>query len=170
MSAPITLFGKQNVFNIDDLKKEKSIDAIYKVYETCLDKFEDIDSETFNIFSFTEKVGRQNSFILIATHLFLKWDAFDLYVDVGSYAAFISKIAFGYRKANPYHNDIHAADVTQMCNVFLTKGEASKIFKLETKDIFALILSALCHDLKHPGLSNSYHINSRSKLAIRYND
>ena len=37
-------------------------------------------------------------------------------------------------------------------------------------DCLALLLSALCHDLEHPGLTNSYHVATRSPLALRYHD
>jgi len=35
---------------------------------------------------------------------------------------------------------------------------------------FALMLASLSHDLKHPGNTNLFEINSQSKLAIRYSD
>ena len=37
-------------------------------------------------------------------------------------------------------------------------------------DCLALLLSAMCHDLEHPGLTNSYHVATRSPLALRYHD
>ncbi|ETO23537.1 3'5'-cyclic nucleotide phosphodiesterase family protein, partial [Reticulomyxa filosa] len=37
-------------------------------------------------------------------------------------------------------------------------------------DVFTTFISALCHDVEHPGLTNAYHINSQSDLALRYND
>lgn len=37
-------------------------------------------------------------------------------------------------------------------------------------DISSYILAACCHDLEHPGLSNLFLIESRHKLALRYND
>ncbi|KAL6078220.1 High affinity cAMP-specific and IBMX-insensitive 3',5'-cyclic phosphodiesterase 9A [Balamuthia mandrillaris] len=39
--------------------------------------------------------------------------------------------------------------------------------KLET---LALLVAALCHDLDHPGLSNQYHINAVTSLALLYNN
>ena len=37
-------------------------------------------------------------------------------------------------------------------------------------DVLALMIGSLCHDLQHPGTNNTYQINSKSELAIRYND
>ena len=33
-----------------------------------------------------------------------------------------------------------------------------------------MIISAMGHDLGHPGLNNNYHINASSDLALTYND
>ena len=36
-------------------------------------------------------------------------------------------------------------------------------------DILSILVSAIIHDYKHPGLNNPYHINAKTKIAIRYN-
>jgi 3'5'-cyclic nucleotide phosphodiesterase len=41
---------------------------------------------------------------------------------------------------------------------------------LTSTEQLVLLVAALCHDLDHDGHSNSYHINSQSDLAQRYND
>jgi len=37
-------------------------------------------------------------------------------------------------------------------------------------DIFALLISGLCHDLQHPGLNNPHHVATLSDLSLKYND
>lgn len=41
---------------------------------------------------------------------------------------------------------------------------------LSSLNIFALVLSGLCHDTSHPGHTNPFAVASGSKLAMRYND
>eukprot|EP00960_Hanusia_phi_P070115 767240-Hanusia_phi.AAC.2 len=69
---------------------------------------------------------------------------------------------------NPYHNWFHAFDVTQTVYCMSLTGETYKT--LTDVEYFALIVSALCHDLEHPGVNNPFLVSSRSDLATLYND
>ncbi|PWA20391.1 hypothetical protein CCH79_00003811 [Gambusia affinis] len=69
---------------------------------------------------------------------------------------------------NPFHNFRHCFCVSQMmygmihlCNL---QG------KLTLTDLGILMTTAVCHDLDHPGYNNTYQINARTELAVRYND
>lgn len=37
-------------------------------------------------------------------------------------------------------------------------------------DVLSFVVSAIVHDFKHPGQTNSYHINKQTDLALIYND
>ncbi|KAI8483927.1 High affinity cAMP-specific and IBMX-insensitive 3',5'-cyclic phosphodiesterase 9A, partial [Branchiostoma belcheri] len=69
---------------------------------------------------------------------------------------------------NPFHNFRHCFCVTQMMYgmIYLCKLE-DKMSKL---DIGILMTACICHDLDHPGYNNTYQINARTELAVRYND
>ena len=41
---------------------------------------------------------------------------------------------------------------------------------LSSKELFIIMVSAVIHDVDHRGVSNTYLINSKSKLAAQYND
>ena len=69
---------------------------------------------------------------------------------------------------NPYHTYRHAIDVAQTC-ACMVKGFSASIW-LSDLDMFALYVSAIVHDLEHPGLNNVYQVNAGTPLAIRYND
>lgn len=70
--------------------------------------------------------------------------------------------------SNPYHNYFHIMDVTHSCFCIVTEFDGS--MWLNDIDIFALLISAIVHDLEHPGTNNLYQINASTPLAIRYND
>ena len=67
-----------------------------------------------------------------------------------------------------YHNHFHAVDVFQSCHVMVTGMEGSMF--LNELEVLTLLISALCHDLEHPGLNNNYQKNAMTDLALRYND
>eukprot|EP00932_Pfiesteria_piscicida_P018694 SRR837773.5546.p1 GENE.SRR837773.5546~~SRR837773.5546.p1 ORF type:complete len:163 (+),score=68.73 SRR837773.5546:2-490(+) len=41
---------------------------------------------------------------------------------------------------------------------------------LSNTDRFALVVSAVCHDMGHPGFNNPFLVETGSEIAIRYND
>ena len=55
----------------------------------------------------------------------------------------------GYHSSNPYHNGVHAADVTQAINCFLREPALRR--HLRPVETMAALLAAVCHDLDHPG-------------------
>lgn len=73
-----------------------------------------------------------------------------------------------YHRDAPYHNAIHAADVTQSTHYLLSATALENVFtSLET---LAAIFACAIHDVDHPGLTNQYLINTSSELALMYND
>ncbi|KAJ6650157.1 Calcium/calmodulin-dependent 3',5'-cyclic nucleotide phosphodiesterase 1 [Pseudolycoriella hygida] len=82
---------------------------------------------------------------------------------------FLGKIEEGYCKyKNPYHNNLHAADVAQTVHhVLFNLGLMHWLTDLE---IFATLLAALVHDYEHTGTTNNFHVMSGSDIAMLYND
>ena len=39
---------------------------------------------------------------------------------------------------------------------------------LSKRDLCILLTACICHDLDHPGYNNTYQINARTELAVRY--
>ncbi len=72
--------------------------------------FDDMKKLSFNIFIFTEKVGRKNSFTLMAWHMMATNNLLCL-IDSDKFSRFITDIYKGYRRDVAYHNDLHGADV-----------------------------------------------------------
>lgn len=84
-----------------------------------------------------------------------------------------------------YHNWRHAVDVTQsiyvfLCNVRLCPSSAgTREHQLETNsverllspfDALILLVSAIGHDVGHPGVNNAFLVSSNHQLASVYND
>jgi len=68
----------------------------------------------------------------------------------------------------PFHNFKHGFMVCQMMYGLIWLTDLQN--KLDDVDILILMVSAICHDLDHPGYNNAYQINARTELALRYND
>ncbi|XP_055599237.1 dual specificity calcium/calmodulin-dependent 3',5'-cyclic nucleotide phosphodiesterase 1-like [Uranotaenia lowii] len=82
---------------------------------------------------------------------------------------FLSRIEEGYcRFRNPYHNNLHAADVAQTVHHILC--QTGMMHWLTDLEIFATLLAALIHDYEHTGTTNNFHVMSGSDTAMLYND
>lgn len=83
-------------------------------------------------------------------------------------AHFLEAAELGYQRILPYHNWYHAVDVTH-CIYRLLHICCAESY-LSRAERFALLISAVCHDLGHPGLNNAFLIEASHELALRYND
>jgi 3'5'-cyclic nucleotide phosphodiesterase len=62
----------------------------------------------------------------------------------------------GYcRFKNPYHNNLHAADVAQTVHHVLC--QTGLMHWLTDLEIFATLVAALIHDYEHTGTTNNFH-------------
>ena len=81
--------------------------------------------------------------------------------------SFVSAIESKYKDV-PFHNLKHGVAVAQSAFYFIAVTEVGQC--LTSLQAFALLVSALCHDLDHPGHTNAFEVNSDSDLALIYND
>ncbi|CAF0948202.1 unnamed protein product [Rotaria sordida] len=68
----------------------------------------------------------------------------------------------------PYHNKAHGADVCQSMHVLLNASALDGVFT--ELEIMSAIFASAVHDVDHPGVTNQFLINTRSDLALMYND
>ncbi|DBA98108.1 hypothetical protein WJX77_006732 [Trebouxia sp. C0004] len=80
---------------------------------------------------------------------------------------FVRDIERAYN-SNPYHNNIHAADVTQTLGCFLANDDFAQ--KLTDLEVAAMIFATCIHDVGHPGVSNDFLVNTKNETALVYND
>ena len=131
--------------------------------------FNNIENQDFNIFELIKSVGRENILPVIGYYIFNRFGFYNI-LKYDKYENWCKKIAEGYIKANPYHTDLHAADITHTCLIYLKVGKVNKICKLSKNSKCALFLSCICHDYRHPGVNNNYLKETKNKIAIKYND
>jgi hypothetical protein len=132
----------------------------------------DFDIQDFDlpIFGLAEKYGENILLSIYAFKAFSQWDIFtSLGMNIQVFLRFVSAVADGY-KPNAYHNVLHAADVMQACHVFLSSSGLYQLSEMNQMHSSSLLLAALIHDYKHPGLNNSYLMLTGHKIAFRYND
>ncbi|KAL7535664.1 hypothetical protein ACHAWF_006526 [Thalassiosira exigua] len=94
-----------------------------------------------------------------------------LNIDPEKVCNFLREIEKRYVHDVPYHNNVHAADVTQTLHCllqFLGKDLLQSIY--DPLEVFSMLLAATFHDVAHPGTNNLFQKHSCSKHAMRYND
>lgn len=113
-------------------------------------------------------------------------------LDRTTFDLYMRAVQQGYRRDNPYHNSIHAADVTQAVAVMLRAAQRQG-WRFSMLEKFSLLLAAVVHDLAHPGLwlrgllhhwcvdwfthgigppglTNEFLANTNHRTALLYND
>eukprot|EP00002_Diphylleia_rotans_P024229 TRINITY_DN4776_c0_g2_i1.p1 TRINITY_DN4776_c0_g2~~TRINITY_DN4776_c0_g2_i1.p1 ORF type:complete len:782 (-),score=146.58 TRINITY_DN4776_c0_g2_i1:1336-3681(-) len=121
-------------------------------------------SETFNIFQFTD-----DDLVQMVPRMF---DDFGLLSEFKIKTETVFQFTRAARKrylSNPYHTFRHAVDVLQTCYIFLQRNPVFDQV-LSPLSRLALFISALGHDLEHPGVNNAFQINLITPLALLYND
>ncbi|XP_066512840.1 dual specificity calcium/calmodulin-dependent 3',5'-cyclic nucleotide phosphodiesterase 1C-like [Hoplias malabaricus] len=128
-----------------------------------------IDKWTFDVFALNESSG-DHALKFIFYELLTRYDLISRFkIPISALVSFVEALEVGYSKhKNPYHNLIHAADVTQTVHYLLLK--TGMVHWMTELEIFAMIYAAAVHDYEHTGTTNNFHIQTRSDMAILYND
>ena len=160
-------------------KGDKNNNALHKSFEEAPKKSPVTDiyptsrilEKTFNIFELKEIVGYDRVLPVMGRVIL---DAFGLDTDEiisrEKLEPFLVSISNQYLKTTLYHNSLHGSDVTQSICLYFLNSNAEEICQSLVLDLLGILISALGHDLGHPGYTNPFHINSSSELAITYND
>ena len=82
--------------------------------------------------------------------------------------AWLTRVEDAYPSSNPYHNSLHAADVCANIDYFLRQGNLSRC--LSPIDYLSALIAAVVHDMRHPGVNNTFLEASHDELAVTYND
>lgn len=150
-------FDKAN----NEMRIRKQSRGIIEVVEnSVLSDLRDINLDPFII---------EDHMIYIKT-MFEDFDIFDhMSIDYDTLVNFTKAAKEHYSVwDNPFHNFYHGFNVLHATYMLLSSTMVTNLFSPEK--IFALFISALCHDLEHPGRNNVFEINRGSSLALIYND
>ncbi|XP_015710542.1 calcium/calmodulin-dependent 3',5'-cyclic nucleotide phosphodiesterase 1C isoform X5 [Coturnix japonica] len=128
-----------------------------------------VDKWSFDVFALNDASG-DHALKFIFYELLTRYDLISRFkIPISALVSFVEALEVGYSKhKNPYHNLMHAADVTQTVHCLLFK--TGVVHWLTELEIFAMIFAAAIHDYEHTGTTNNFHIQTRSDSAILYND
>ncbi|CAK9825536.1 High affinity cAMP-specific 3',5'-cyclic phosphodiesterase 7A [Anthophora retusa] len=120
----------------------------------------------FNAFTL-ETVTGGRSLPVLCVHLFHWYGLLQHFnLDVASVWKLFAFIEEGYHSTNPYHNSIHATDVTQAMHCFLQEEKIRT--HLTNLEIMASLIAAVTHDLDHPGVNQPFLVATSNHLAALY--
>ncbi|XP_068199832.1 high affinity 3',5'-cyclic-AMP phosphodiesterase 7A isoform X2 [Antennarius striatus] len=140
------------------------LDEDYTGQARCM--LEKVDNWNFDIFLF-DRLTNGNSLITLTFHLLNQYGLVELFqLDMVKLWRFLVMIQEDYHSSNPYHNAIHAADVTQAMYCYMREPKLAK--SLTSRDILLGLLAAATHDLDHPGVNQAFLIKADHYLATLY--
>uniref|UniRef100_A0A8B9JQ40 Phosphodiesterase n=1 Tax=Astyanax mexicanus TaxID=7994 RepID=A0A8B9JQ40_ASTMX len=108
-----------------------------------------------------------NSLVTLTLYLLSHYGLIELFqLDMVKVHCFLVLVQEDYHNHNPYHNAVHAADVTQAMHCYLKEPKLAK--SLTSCDILLGLLAAATHDLDHPGVNQPFLIKTNHYLAVLY--
>ena len=130
-----------------------------------------IMQKEFNIFELEKKVGHQNVLPIMGRTMLDSFGLIDEKImPIDKLDPFLVSVTKQYLTSTLYHNSLHGADITQTICLFFNNSNAEEVCHTQAIDLLSIIIAALGHDIGHPGLTNTFQINSLSDMAITYND
>jgi len=160
--------------DIKEENKNTENEIKYSIKPLVEKYFEDVKMITdkdFNIFDFQNKVGYQNVLPIMCFIIMKSLGLIDnKIISVKKLDSFLFTVSNNYKQTTLYHNSLHGSDVTQSICCYFLNSNIEEICETNVLDLLGMMVSAMGHDLGHPGLNNNFHINDNSDLAITYND
>jgi len=128
-----------------------------------------INSWGLDVFTANEIIKDQRVLTCTTFKIFQERDLLNTFkIKPRALLSFLMTLEDHYLKDVPYHNHLHASDVTQSIHVLLQSTSLQGIFS--PLELLSALLACCVHDVDHPGLSNQFLVNTGSELALLYND
>ena len=143
--------------------------------KTLIDKYfndmKKIIDKDFSIFEFKKLVGYKNvlplmCYVILKTLGLLESNI----ISLSKLGSFLYSVSDNYKETTLYHNSLHGADVTHTLCTYFINANVEEICETTVLDLLGMIISAMGHDLGHPGYNNNFHVNACTDLALTYND
>ncbi|KAJ3036722.1 hypothetical protein HDV00_002435 [Rhizophlyctis rosea] len=149
--------------------------AASRLKEVTLVNMEEIEewlnrstTSDFNVLEFA-RVCQGRPLYFLGYHLLEYYGLIEgLGLDESKVRAFFMSIEAAYHPL-PYHNSTHAADVLQTVDLLLLSEESMAV-NFTKMEIFSACVASAIHDVDHPGVNNSFLVQTTHPLAIFYND
>uniref|UniRef100_A0A671QT37 Phosphodiesterase n=1 Tax=Sinocyclocheilus anshuiensis TaxID=1608454 RepID=A0A671QT37_9TELE len=140
------------------------LDEDYCGQAKCM--LERVGSWNFDIFLF-DRLTNGNGLVFLTFNLLNQYGLIELFqLDMVKLRRFLVLVQEDYHNQNPYHNAVHAADVTQAMHCYLREPKLAE--SLTSFDILLGLLAAATHDLDHPGVNQPFLIKTNHYLAALY--
>ena len=164
-------FKKNNLNKSVEKKEIISKIALNKLIDENFNDMKNIIDKDFDLFNFKSKVGHRNVLPLMCHFILKSLGLIDKRImTLSKLESFLYSVNDNYKDSTLYHNSLHGADVTQSLFVYFINSNAEQICEMSVLDLLGMIISTMAHDLGHPGLTNNFHINASTDLALTYND
>ncbi|XP_036194279.1 high affinity cAMP-specific 3',5'-cyclic phosphodiesterase 7A isoform X6 [Myotis myotis] len=113
------------------------------------------------------RIFHGNSLVSLTCHLFSLHGLIEYFhLDMVKLRRFLVMIQEDYHSQNPYHNAVHAADVTQAMHCYLREPKLAN--SVTPWDVLLSLIAAATHDLDHPGVNQPFLIKTNHYLATLY--
>eukprot|EP01065_Artemidia_motanka_P050462 TRINITY_DN8645_c0_g1_i1.p1 TRINITY_DN8645_c0_g1~~TRINITY_DN8645_c0_g1_i1.p1 ORF type:complete len:1336 (+),score=465.64 TRINITY_DN8645_c0_g1_i1:81-4088(+) len=123
-----------------------------------------LDTDAFPIHDYDGDPAAQDRLVPLITCMLRNLGLTDRYrLDEAVLYKLLGTVKNMYRPV-PYHNFIHAFDVTQTLYYFLHSLGTREM--LQEIDVLALMLCGVFHDVDHMGLNNSFHLKAETPLGL----
>ena len=162
--SEVDFIGPEIVMSDHEISRTASSVQRSSVKYSLSSKPEDICTWNFNVLDIKDKALLRKVIYQVFS-LSVNFD--DIGVDSKIFRNYVREAASLYKEVI-FHNFYHAACITHV--TFMLMRDTIDIVKLPKTLQFGLLLSALVHDIHHPGNTNLFEINSKSELSILYND
>lgn len=128
-----------------------------------------VDAQVIDSFEFDVLTLSNDELVPVVKYMFDKHQLLSEFsINPAVFEKFVHAVRDGYKTSPPYHTWHHGCDV--MYTVYLLLNSTKSHTFMSKLEIFASLVSALVHDIGHPGFNNAFLVKTKDELAIRHND